>query len=228
MVDGGVDIIELGAPFSDPLGEGPTIQRSSQIALGQNITLADCLDCCRETRGRFPHIPLILMGYYNPLLSYGLERFAEDAAEAGLDGLIVVDLPHEEAGPLQSAAKGRGMDFIYLLAPTSTEERIKRVAEVSSGFVYCVSVTGVTGARREMSGDLSVFLGKVKAETDLPLIVGFGISKREHVERAGSMADGVAVGSALINLIEQSGPDDRVNRIKSFVRELRGSAEAVQ
>ena len=227
MVEGGADIIELGAPFSDPLAEGPTIQRSSQIALDQNITLADLLDCCRETRSRFPHIPLIFMGYYNPLLSYGLDRFAEDASEAGLDGLIVVDLPLEEAGPLQSAAKARGMDFIFLLAPTSTEERIKRVAAVSSGFVYCVGLTGVTGARREMGADLPEFLGRVRAETDLPLLVGFGISTREHVERAASMSDGVAVGSALINLIEQSAPGAREENVRNFVRGLRGCAEAL-
>ena len=227
MVEGGVDIIELGVPFSDPLAEGPTIQRSSQVALDQNITLADCLDCCRETRSRFPDIPLILMGYYNPLLSYGLDRFTEDASEAGLDGLIVVDLPLEEAGPLQSAAKAHGMDFIFLLAPTSTEERIKRVAAVSSGFVYCVSLTGVTGGRREMGADLPEFLGRVRAETDLPLLVGFGISTREHVERAASMSDGVAVGSALINVIEQAGPGDREEKVRNFVRGLRGCAEAL-
>ena len=226
MVGGGADIIELGVPFSDPLAEGPTIQRSSRIALDQNITLADCLACCRDTRSRFPHIPLILMGYYNPLLSYGLDRFADDAADAGLDGLIVVDLPLEEAGPLRSAAKARGMDFIFLLAPTSTEERIKRAAAVSSGFVYCVSLTGVTGARRELSADMSGFLSRVRAETELPLIVGFGISTREHVERATSMADGVAVGSALINLIEESAPGDREEMVKSFVRGLRGRTEA--
>ena len=227
MVKGGADIIELGAPFSDPLAEGPTVQRSSQVALDQNITLADCLDCCRNARSRFPDVPLILMGYYNPLLSYGLNRFADDASEAGLDGLIVVDLPLEEAGPLQSAAKARGMDFIFLLAPTSTEERIKRVVAVSLGFVYCVGLTGVTGARREMGADLPEFLGRVRAETDLPLLVGFGISTREHVERAASMSDGVAVGSALINLIEQSEPGDREEKVRNFVRGLRGCAEAL-
>ena len=227
MVEGGADIIELGAPFSDPLAEGPTVQRSSQVALDQNITLADCLDCCRDARSRFPDVPLILMGYYNPLLSYGLNRFADDASEAGLDGLIVVDLPFEEAGPLQSAAKARGMDFIFLLAPTSTEERIKRVVAVSSGFVYCVGLTGVTGARREMGADLPEFLGRVRAETDLPLLVGFGISTREHVERAASMSDGVAVGSALINLIEQSEPGAREENVRNFVRGLRGCAEAL-
>ena len=227
MVEGGVDIIELGAPFSDPLAEGVTIQKSSQVALDQNVTLADCLACCRNTRARFPQIPLILMGYYNPLLSYGLSPFAEDAAKAGLDGLIVVDLPLEEAGPLQSAVKAHGIDLIFLLAPTSTEERIKRVAAVSSGFVYCVSLTGVTGARRELSADVSTFLARVRAETDVPLVVGFGISTREHVERVAPMADGVAVGSALINLIEKSAPAAREENVKNFVRGLRGCVQAV-
>lgn len=227
MVEGGTDIIELGAPFSDPLGEGVTIQRSSQIALDQNVTLSDCLDCCSNTRSRFPQIPLVIMGYYNPILSYNIDRFAEDAEEAGVDGLIVVDLPLEEAGPLQSALGARGIDLIYLLAPTSTDDRIKRVAEVSSGFIYCVSVTGVTGARKDLGTDLSEFLDRVRAETDVPLIVGFGISTREHVERVASMADGVAVGSALINLMENSAPESREDNVKNFVRGLRGCAEAV-
>ena len=227
MVEGGVDIIELGAPFSDPLAEGPTIQKSSQIALDQNVTLTDCLECCKETRSRFPRIPIVIMGYYNPILSYGIDRFAADADESGVDGLIVVDLPFEEAGPLQSAVRARGIDLIYLLAPTSTNERIKRVAAASSGFVYCVSLTGVTGARKDLRTDLSGFLDRVRAETDVPLIVGFGISTREHVERVASMADGVAVGSALINLIENSAPEAREESVKDFVRGLRGCAEAV-
>lgn len=225
MVEGGVDIIELGAPFSDPLAEGPTIQKSSQIALEQNITLGDCLDSSRSTRARFPGIPIVLMGYYNPVLSYGLERFARDAGEAGLDGLIVVDLPLEEAGPLQAALKVQGIDLIFLLAPTSTTERIKGVARAGSGFVYCVSVTGVTSARRNLSTDLPEFLDRVRSETELPLIVGFGISKKEHVDTVFEMADGVAVGSALINLIEQSECGAREERVKEFVLGLRGCVE---
>ena len=225
MVEGGVDIIELGAPFSDPLAEGPTIQKSSQIALDQNITLADCLDCSRKARARFPGTPIVLMGYYNPALSYGLERFAKDAGEAGVDGLIVVDLPLEEAGPLQSALRAQGVDLIFLLAPTSTADRIRGVAQMGSGFVYCVSVTGVTSARKELSADLPEFLERVKAETDLPLIVGFGISKKEHVDAVFEMAEGVAVGSALINLIEQSEAGAREERVREFVRGLRGCVE---
>ena len=226
MVEGGVDIIELGAPFSDPLGEGPTIQKSSQIALDQGITLEDCLECSRDTRARFPGIPIVLMGYYNPILSYGLERFAGEAGESGVDGLIVVDLPLEEAGPLQTTARAQGIDIIFLLAPTSTAERIKGVAQAGTGFVYCVSLTGVTGARRDLSADLSEFLDRVKAETDLPLLVGFGISKKEHVDTVFEMADGVAVGSALINLIEGSEPGAREERVREFVRGLRGCVEA--
>ena len=227
MVEGGVDIIELGAPFSDPLAEGPTIQKSSQIALDQGIALEDCLDCTRKARARFPGTPIVLMGYYNPVLSYGLERFAEDAGEVGVDGLIVVDLPLEEAGPLQAALRAQGIDLIFLLAPTSTLDRIKGVAETGSGFIYCVSVTGVTGARRDLRTDLSEFMSRVKAETDLPLIVGFGISKKEHVDTVFEMADGVAVGSALINLIEKSEAEAREERVRKFVRGLRGCVEAV-
>ena len=226
MVEGGADIIELGAPFSDPLAEGPTIQRSSQIALDQNITLSDCLESSRIARARFQGTPIVLMGYYNPILSYGLERFAKDAGEAGVDGVIVVDLPLEEAGPLQTAARAQGIDLIFLLAPTSTTERIKGVAEAGGGFIYCVSVTGVTGARGDLRDDLSEFLEMVRAETDLPLVVGFGISKKEHVDTVFEMADGVAVGSALINLIEQSEAGAREKRVKGFVRGLLGHVEA--
>ena len=136
MVEGGVDIIELGAPFSDPLAEGPTIQKSSQIALEQGITLKDCLDCARRARGQFPGTSIVLMGYYNPVLSYGLERFARDAGESGVDGLIVVDLPLEEAGPLRTALRAQGIDLIFLLAPTSTTERIR--GSGSDGFGVCV------------------------------------------------------------------------------------------
>lgn len=227
MVEGGVDIIELGAPFSDPLAEGPTIQKSSQIALDQGITLEDCLECSRKARARFPATPIVLMGYYNPVLSYGLDRFARDAGGAGVDGLIVVDLPLEEAGPLQTALRAQGIDLIFLLAPTSTVDRIKGVAQMGSGFVYCVSVTGVTSARRNLSTDLPEFLDRVRAETDLPLIVGFGISSKEHVDAVFEMADGVAVGSALINLIEQSDAGAREEKVRDFVRGLRGCAEAV-
>lgn len=225
MVGGGADIIELGAPFSDPLAEGPTIQKSSQIALEQGVTLEDCLKCSRDARGKFPETPIALMGYYNPILSYGLERFARDAGESGVDGAIVVDLPLEEAGPLQTVLRKQGIDLIFLLAPTSTAERIRGVAESGSGFVYCVSVTGVTSARKDISADLPEFLDRVRAETDLPLIVGFGISNRRHVERVFEMADGVAVGSALINLIEQSEAGAREESVKEFVRGLRGCVE---
>ena len=225
MVEGGADIIELGAPFSDPLAEGPTIQKSSQIALEQGVTLEDCLECSRDARAKFPETPIVLMGYYNPILSYGLERFARDAGESGVDGAIVVDLPLEEAGPLQAALGVHGIDLIFLLAPTSTAERIRGVAQTGSGFVYCVSVTGVTSARRDLSADLPEFLGRVRAETDLPLIVGFGISKKEHVETVFEMADGVAVGSALINLIEHSEAGAREEKVREFVRGLRGCVE---
>ena len=227
MVEGGVDVIELGVPFSDPLAEGPTIQKSSQIALEQGITLRDCLECSRKTRARFPGTPIVLMGYYNPVLSYGLDRFGEEAGDAGVDGVIVVDLPLEEAGPLQRVLRTQGIDLIFLLAPTSTVERIRGVAQTGSGFVYCVSVTGVTGARRDLRSDVSEFLDRVKAETDLPLLVGFGISKKEHVDTVFEMADGVAVGSALINLIEQSAPEAREEKVREFVRGLRGCVEAV-
>ncbi|MFQ5933492.1 MAG: tryptophan synthase subunit alpha [Dehalococcoidia bacterium] len=222
MAEGGVDFIELGVAFSDPLADGATIQRSSQVALENGITLADCLEACARFRVGFPNVPVLLMGYYNPVLSYGLERFAEDGAQAGLDGLIAVDLPSEEAGPLRSTCAARGIDLIFLLAPTSTDERIQKVCDASSNLIYCVSLTGVTGARREMDPALSGFLRRVRSRTSLPLVVGFGISAREHVEAVGRYAESVVIGSALINLIDSTPPSRRVERLREYVEELAG------
>ncbi|MFQ5873930.1 MAG: tryptophan synthase subunit alpha, partial [Dehalococcoidia bacterium] len=223
MVEGGVDFIELGLPFSDPLADGATIQRASQVALENGVTLTDCLEICAQARGEFPGVPILLMGYYNPVLSYGLDKFARDGSEAGVDGLIVVDLPPEEATSLQDACAARGIDLIYLLAPTSTEERLRRVCDASSSLIYCVSLTGVTGARREIDQGLSGFLQRVRRRTTLPLVVGFGISTRAHVEAVGRYAESVVVGSALIHLIDNSAPSQRLKRVKNYVEELAGS-----
>ncbi len=220
MVEGGVDIIELGIPFSDPLADGTTIQRSSQIALENGITLADCMDVCGEARINHPDVPLLMMGYYNPVLAYGIERFAKDGKRSGLDGLIVADLPPEEASTLRQACNANGIELIFLLAPTSTDERLRIVCNASTSFIYCVSLTGVTGARKELDFALPGFIGRVRDKTSLPLLVGFGISTREQVESVGAHADSVVVGSALINVIVGSEPACRADRVREFVKEL--------
>jgi len=219
IIEAGADMLEIGVPFSDPLAEGPTIQRSSQVALEQGATLDTCIEACAALRKRYSVVPLILMGYYNPVLSYGLDRFAERAASAGVDGVIVVDLPAEEAAPLVQVCRPRGIDVILLLAPTSTDERIRKVSEVASGFVYCVSVAGVTGARERLSEGLDGFLERVRKHVDLPLAVGFGISTAAHVRAVGELADGAAVGSAVINAITDGGGDG----VRSLIADLTGA-----
>jgi len=223
LAAGGADMVELGIPFSDPLADGATIQRASHHALGRGVTVAVCLDVVRQLRRDGLTIPLLLMGYYNPILAYGVEEFARDAAGAGVDGLIVVDLPPEEAAVVQTACAGRGLDLIYLLAPTSSDERIARVAKQASGFVYCVSLTGVTGARRALSSGLGEFLARVRRHTSLPLAVGFGISQSEHVEAvAGLGADAAVIGSAIIDLIDRTPPDKRAEAVGEYVKALSG------
>lgn len=225
IVEAGADIIELGVPFSDPLADGATIQHASQVALDGGITLATCIDVCRKLRAKLPEVPLVFFGYYNPILAYGLERFGRDAEAAGADGVIVPDLPPEEAEALLAVCKTHGIDVIFLLAPTSTERRIEAVGRLSGGFIYCVSLTGVTGARAATGSDVPGFLERVRRRTTLPLAVGFGISTAEHVRTIGKVAEAVAVGSALISAID--GPDEgRVERASTFVRELSLGAGA--
>lgn len=221
VIDAGADMIELGVPFSDPLAEGPTIQHSSQIALEQEVTLDTCIDMCASLRDRYPVVPVTLMGYYNPVWAYGLEHFAERAVSAGVDGVIVADLPVEEASPLLEVCRPRGIDVILLLAPTSTDDRIRKVGQVASGFVYCVSVAGVTGVRTQVSGGLASFLKRVRAFVDLPIAVGFGISKPEHVRTVGAMADGAIVGSAVINAITSGGREG----VSSLIADLKRGAD---
>ncbi|MDO8612059.1 MAG: tryptophan synthase subunit alpha, partial [Dehalococcoidia bacterium] len=209
LIEGGADVIELGVPFSDPLAEGPTIQRSSHHALERGVTPAVCLDVVAGLRAQGVEAPIVLMGYYNPLLSYGLEEFCRDAAAAGADGIIAVDLPPEESHPLRDACRRRGLDLVYLLAPTSTDGRIELVAGLASGFVYCVSVTGVTGAREELPAGLSAFVNRVRTRTPLPVAVGFGISKPKHFRAVARIADAAVIGSAIIDEIDRSDPSER-------------------
>ncbi len=226
LIEGGAGVVELGVPFSDPLAEGPTIQRSSHHALLQGVTHGVCLEVVAKLREGGVEAPLILMGYYNPLLAYGLEPFSGDASRAGADGIIAVDLPPEESHPLRDACRKNGLDLIYLLAPTSTDERIGLVASLASGFVYCVSVTGVTGARRELPGSLSSFVSRVRARTPLPLAVGFGISKPTHFRAVGRIADAAVIGSAIIDEIDRSDPSEIAGKVKRYAEVVTGRRRA--
>lgn len=225
LVGGGADLIELGIPFSDPLADGATIQRATFQALQQGVTVADCLSAAQRLRETLD-APLLFMGYYNPILNYGLEAFCRAAAEAGADGLIIPDLPPEEAGELRTSAKARGLDLVFLLAPTSTPERIAAVAEAASGFIYCVALAGVTGARAQLDAGLAAFIGRVRRQAKgLPLAVGFGISKPQHFATLAGLADGVVVGSALIDQLEALPQAERARGIQRYLRWLRGEEE---
>jgi tryptophan synthase alpha chain len=222
LVDAGADGIELGVPFSDPLAEGPTIQESSFRAVQQRVTLADCLAMVERLRGRVPDTPLILMGYYNPIHSFGVTRFAREAQRVGVDGIIVVDLPHVEAGPLASQCAARGIHVISLLAPTSTDQSIRAACAEATGFIYCVSLTGVTGARDQVSERGFQLLERVRAHTSVPLAVGFGISRREHVEMVCREAQAAVVGSALVRVMLESPREQLTERASALVAELAG------
>jgi tryptophan synthase alpha chain len=222
MENAGADIIELGAPFSDPLADGPTIQKAALRSLRHHTSIADVLGLVADVR-KTSKIPLIVMTYYNLIFHYGEERFVQDAAAAGLDGVILPDLPPEEAETLISVAKKAGLDTIFLVAPTSTEDRIKLVTRVSQGFVYYVSLTGVTGAALVARHSIKDALQKIRDVTDKPVAVGFGISTPDQatqVARGG--ADGVIVGSALVKVIEENiGDPELVRRAAAFVKALK-------
>lgn len=194
----GAELFEIGIPHSDPLADGPTIQTATYTALTQGTTVADCLAMVRELRTAGMTQPFCAMTYYNPLFAYGVRRFVEDAVAAGVDGLIVPDLPPEEAEELEAACRQAGVATIYLLAPTSTDERIRFVASHCTGFIYLVSVTGITGARADLPPDLADFVARVRKYTNLPLAVGFGIATGEQAAAVARIADGVIVGSALV------------------------------
>ncbi|MBM4461832.1 MAG: tryptophan synthase subunit alpha [Chloroflexi bacterium] len=217
----GCDLVELGIPFSDPLADGTTIQHAGQQALQNNVTPELCLDIASQLREK-TDVPLIFMTYYNPVFSFGLRAFCQASAQAGVDGLIVSDLPPEESPELETCASEAGLDLIYLLAPTSTEERIDLVAQRSRGFIYIVSVAGVTGARASLPADLEEFVTRVRRKTSLPLCVGFGISTPEQAKRVARIADGIIVGSRLIQLL-----DGRpTSELREFVVQLRNALDS--
>jgi tryptophan synthase alpha chain len=199
LADSGADMVELGIPFSDPLADGPTIQTSSQIALKGGVRLTDIFRMAEKIRTK-TEIPLLLMGYFNPLFAYGLEEFARDASRSGVDGLIVPDLPPEEGGELSAICRKQDLSLIYLIAPTTSTDRISRIALASSDFAYCVSVTGVTGQRKNLSTELKDFLLSVRMKTRKPFVVGFGLSTPEQVRQLAPYSDGVVVGSALVKI----------------------------
>jgi tryptophan synthase alpha chain len=217
----GADIVELGVPFSDPMADGPTIQLASERALKGGTTLHGVLDAVRKIR-KHSEIPLLLFGYYNPFFVYGLEKLAADASEAGVDGILSVDLPPEEAEEFKTHTDTKGLNLVFLLAPNSTAERISLVAEHASGFVYLVSVTGVTGERPNLDYSLKPVIDDIRKHIKLPVGVGFGVSTPSQVTKIARLADAVIVGSALVRIIEKDG-DNRVSllsRIGEFVSGL--------
>jgi len=217
LANSGCDIIELGIPFSDPLADGATIQRASYEALRQGVTSDVCFEVAQELR-RQVKIPLVFMTYYNPVLKFGLEQFCSKCAGVGVDGLIIPDLPPEEGEELEQSTRSHGLDLIYLLSPASTEERIQLVASRSSGFIYLVSLTGVTGARDNLPEELESFVAKVREKTEKPLCVGFGVSTPEQARRIAKIADGVIVGSRIIQLLDE---DKSFKNACSFIKSLR-------
>lgn len=215
----GADIVELGVPFTDPLADGPTIQQASERALNAGVTLKKVIALVKDLRQN-TQIPVVLMTYYNPVFKYGEEHFVRDAKDAGVDGVIIPDLPPDEAGSLIRFSRKTFLDTIFLLAPTSTPERIEKVAKASRGFIYYVSVTGITGSRLLLDGSIETLVSEIRAYTDKPIAVGFGVSTPEEASAVSKVSDGVIVGSAIVKRLHES-PDD----LKRYIISLR---EAIQ
>lgn len=216
----GADIIELGVPFSDPMADGPTIQRASERALAAGTTLTNVLELVRHVRSQVT-VPIILMGYSNPIYAYGWQRFVDDAVVAGVDGLLLVDLPPEEAGELLPAAKAAGLKVIFLLTPTSDQTRIDQVARFGSGFLYYVTVTGVTGVREAVATSLTDDLARIRQKIKLPVVAGFGIATPQQAAQVATVADGVVVGSAIVKLFEQYQGDQLAQHVSQLVSSLK-------
>jgi tryptophan synthase alpha chain len=225
VVDAGADLIELGVPFSDPMADGPVLQRSAGRALAAGTSLPRILETVAELR-REVATPIVLFGYYNPLFRYGVEAIARDAASAGVDGILCVDLPPEEAGDLHAAASAHGLDLIALLAPTTPLTRVRQIARTASGFLYFVSVLGVTGARATLPEELPALVAAVRQVTELPVGVGFGIQSPQQAAWVAGFADAVVVGSALARVIEDSAPAEAPARVGEFVGGLAAAMRA--
>jgi tryptophan synthase alpha chain len=227
--EAGADIIELGMPFSDPLADGATIQHAGHLALERGMTMRGCMEVARQVSAH-SSVPLILMGYYNPLLAYGIERFCQDAVANGVCGLIIPDLPPEEAIQLRAAAIQSGLTLIFLVPPTTPDERIASIASqaatIPGSFIYCVSLSGVTGARGELSEHLPFFLQRVNGYTKehgLPVAVGFGLSKPEHISTVVQLADGAVVGSARVKLLDEHAEHEQVAAVRDYTGALHAA-----
>lgn len=219
---GGADVIELGVPFSDPIADGPTIQRASAVALEHGVTVPWVLKTLQEFRATGSEVPVVLFGAYNPLFHYGLEKFATDAAQAGADGVLIADLPADEGDEVEPVLAKAGLDLIYLVAPTTPRERKKQICNRGSGFIYYISVKGVTGARAELSYQLDQPLEEIRACSELPVAVGFGISTPAQAAAVAQVADGIIVGSALIDLVQRKAEDaDLLKEVAAYIRSLK-------
>lgn len=220
LANAGATLIELGVPFTDPMADGPVIQRASERALRHGFGIAEVLQVVAEARQQ-TKVPIILFSYFNPLLQFGVDKLAREAKDAGVDGILVTDLVPEEAGEFSEALREHGLDIIFLVAPTSTDERLRMVAERASGFIYAVSRAGVTGAREEMTAEAERLVNRVRKFSKLPVAVGFGISKPEHVADVWRYADAAVVGSAIVREIEEAqSADEAVSRVGQFARNL--------
>ena len=226
LVEAGADILELGVPFSDPMADGPVVQRSGERALKQGVGLRDVLGLVRDFRHQNSQTPLVLMGYANPIEAMGVENFVSSAKAAGVDGVIVIDYPPEECSQFAALARQAGIDPIFLLAPTSTEQRIQEVARVGSGYLYYVSLRGVTGAGHIDLADVAAQIPRIRAATRLPIGVGFGIRDAESARRVAQTADAVVIGSRIIQEIEAAGPEQAVARVKAFLKPIREALDA--
>ena len=225
-IDAGADVIELGVPFSDPLADGPVIQRASERALRHGTTLRDVLRIAAELRSVRPEAGLVIFSYYNPILRYEVERFCSDAEQAGVDGVLVTDMIVEEAGDYLEHLEAHNLAPIFLAAPTSPDVRLDRIAKTSRGFVYAISRTGITGTRQSLESDAEGLVSRLRRYTDLPIAVGFGISNAEHFAAVGEFADAAVIGSALVQIIEQSAAQDAPNSIARFIKGLRAGPRA--
>ncbi|MEC9366811.1 MAG: tryptophan synthase subunit alpha [Chloroflexota bacterium] len=220
VLESGADMLELGVPFSDPIADGPTIQKTSFKALENGVSLSVCMDVLTTIRKSDDSSPIIFMGYFNPFLQYGLESFLSDASERGLDGLINTDLPIEESEAKYRRCMENGIHHIPLLAPTSTEARIKLSCEHAGGFIYCVSLTGVTGARDGLSTGVEGLVSKIRAHTNLPVLVGFGVSQKRDVEKISKFAEGAVVGSAFLDHISGAKQGDVIESASEFIKNI--------
>jgi tryptophan synthase alpha chain len=220
-IDAGADVIELGVPFSDPLADGPVIQRASERAVARHTRMSDVLKVAREIRAARADAGLVIFTYLNPILRYGLARFVDDAAAAGADGVLVIDMIVEEAGEYLAEMERAGLAPIFLAAPTSPDERLEAIGKNARGFIYAISRVGITGKQQSMTADAEELVSRIRRWSKLPVAVGFGISNAEHVARVGEFADAAVVGSAIVELIERSTPEAAPEAVARFIKGLR-------